>query len=83
MEADKHQYWFPAKRYGWGWGLPNSWQGWAVMAAFAVLVLIGAVKLLPAHGAFAFIAYTALLCAVLVAVCWLKGEPPAWRWGSK
>jgi hypothetical protein len=20
--------WFPAKRYGWGWGLPCCWQGW-------------------------------------------------------
>jgi hypothetical protein len=20
-------YWFPAKRYGWGWGLPTVWQG--------------------------------------------------------
>jgi hypothetical protein len=20
-------FWFPAKRYGWGWGLPVKWQG--------------------------------------------------------
>lgn len=25
-------YWFPAKRYGWGWGLPSSWQGWVVLS---------------------------------------------------
>ena len=28
------KYWFPAKRYGWGWGLPGTWQGWLVVAAF-------------------------------------------------
>ena len=76
-------YWFPAKRYGWGWGLPTVWQGWAVMAVFAVAVLAGAVVLLPSHGQAAFVAYCALLCALLVAVCWVKGEPPGWRWGGK
>ena len=33
-------YWFPAKRYGWGWGLPSVWQGWVVMGIFAVLLLV-------------------------------------------
>jgi hypothetical protein len=27
------EYWFPAKRYGWGWGIPVTWQGWVVFAA--------------------------------------------------
>lgn len=82
MSTDK-TYWFPAKRYGWGWGLPVVWQGWAVMAAFALLVLAGAIFLLPRHGQAAFITYSALLCAALVGVCWLKGEPPGWHWGGK
>jgi hypothetical protein len=81
--ADEPRYWFPAKRYGWGWGLPNAWQGWAVLAVFAALVLAGAIKLLPTYGSFIFVAYTALLSIGLVAVCWLKGERPSWRWGAK
>ena len=28
------RYWFPVKRYGWGWGPPATWEGWAVLAAF-------------------------------------------------
>jgi len=80
---DGQTYWFPAKRYGWGWGLPITWQGWVVMAAFAVLVLAGAVILLPGGGQIAFVSYVALLCVLLVAICWLKGEPPKWRWGEK
>ncbi len=80
---NKSRYWFPAKRYGWGWGLPLTWQGWLVMAVFVVLLLGGAVTLLPSHGAGIFVAYTALLSVLLIAVCWLKGERPTWRWGEK
>ena len=76
-------YWFPAKRYGWGWGLPVVWQGWFVIAAFACLVLGGAVVLLPSYGPAVFVAYSVLLCLILVAICWLKGEPPRWRWGGE
>jgi hypothetical protein len=34
MQSESN-YWFPAGRYGWGWGLPVRWQGWLVLAAFA------------------------------------------------
>lgn len=30
----ERKYWFPAKRYGWGWGLPVRWQGWVCLAAY-------------------------------------------------
>jgi hypothetical protein len=80
---DKPIYWFPAKRHGWGWGPPTVWQGWGVMMVFAALLLVGAVALLPTRGPAAFVAYAALLCLLLVVVCWLKGEPPTWRWGGK
>ncbi len=55
-------YWFPAKRYGWGWGLPSVWQGWVVMGIFAVLLLGGAFMLLPTYGSFVFVG-VALACA--------------------
>ena len=31
---DKKMYWFPAKKYGFGWGLPTVWQGWATLLLF-------------------------------------------------
>ena len=70
------EYWFPAKRRGWGWGLPTVWQGWLVLAVFAAALLAGAVKLLPRYGASTFVGYSMLLCLVLVVVCWFTGEPP-------
>lgn len=77
------RYWFPVKRYGWGWGLPTAWQGWAVLAVFAGLMVAGSLVVLPGQGVEIFLAYSALLCALLLAVCWLKGEPPTWRWGRR
>ena len=74
-------YWFRAKRYGWGWGLPLTWQGWVVLAVFFALLGAG-MHFLPTN-AFIFFGYVALLSGVLVVICWLKGEPPRWRWGSK
>ena len=41
MSDETKRYWFPAKRYGWGWGPPATWQGWAVLILWlAVLIPI-------------------------------------------
>lgn len=75
-------YWFRAKTYGWGWGLPLRWQGWAVLGAFFVLLSVGSLWLLsPAHNPIFFLGYITFLTVALVAVCFAKGEPPKWRWG--
>ena len=76
-------YWFPAKRFGWGWGMPVAWQGWLVLVLFFACLVAGALWLLPAMGVGPFVAYAVVLSAVLAVVCWLKGEPPKWRWGRK
>jgi hypothetical protein len=73
-------YWFAAKRYGWGWGLPVAWQGWAFLCAWLIVVVLGASYLGP-YGTAIFLAFMAVMAAVLVLVCYRKGEPPRWRWG--
>ena len=83
MASNEKQYWFPAKRYGWGWGLPTVWQGWGVFVIYFVLILAGAVAVLPNYGAPRFVAYAGALTLLLVAICWVKGERPEWRWGGK
>ncbi len=76
------KYWFPAKRYGWGWGLPVTWQGWLVLAAYCALLIVGTMLLRPHVRPLAFAGYVVALTAVLVTVCWRTGEPPRWRWGE-
>ncbi|MGB7466908.1 MAG: hypothetical protein WBW14_28750 [Candidatus Acidiferrum sp.] len=75
-------YWFPAKHYGWGWGVPSAWQGWLVMGAFLVLVLAGSFLFPPGVQLGPYLAYVAVLSGLLIGVCWLKGEPPRWRSGK-
>jgi len=81
MQTDA-RYWFPAKRYGWGWGFPARWQGWLVLVAFVALVAGGAFVFRPREHLVGYLIYVAALCFELVAVCWLTGEPPRWRWGE-
>ena len=81
MQSDDG-YWFPAKRYGWGWGLPITWQGWLTFGVFLALIVAGA-AVIPAQSPADFIGYVIGLCILLTAMCWWKGEPPRWRWGGE
>jgi hypothetical protein len=81
MDAQK-KYWFPAKQYGWGWSFPTCWQGWAVFVAYAALLLFVRYFFPPAEDHIAFLAGIGLSTVGLLLVCWLKGEPPSWRWGQ-
>jgi hypothetical protein len=83
MPMAPDSYWFRAKTHGWGWGLPCAWQGWVVLAVYLVLVLAGIPWLDPARQLAAYLAYTGVLTAGLLAVCWRKGEPARWRWGGQ
>jgi len=74
------KYWFPAKRYGWGWGLPVCRQGWVVMGVWFALLMAGALSLGGHMVIFAF--YLLLLGIALTIVCFIKGEKPRWRWGK-
>jgi hypothetical protein len=81
--------WFRAKRYGWGW-TPAGVEGWLVMAAFVVAVVVDGGVLLyrVRHGVGArqalvpFYAVLGGLVVALLVTCWKTGEPPRWRWGS-
>ena len=81
MTAQHPRYWFHAKTYGWGWGLPATWEGWAVLTVWIVLVTVGSAwTVLLGWGWFA--GFMVIMCAALVAICYAKGEPPRWRWGD-
>jgi hypothetical protein len=86
MSLPKNQAWFSAKRYGYGWGMPARWQGWAVLLAYVVAAALGAIYTAGAwqsgQGSIIFVGYMFALSSLLVAVCYWKGEPPRWRWGG-
>jgi len=72
----ERRYWFPAKRFGWGWGLPATWQGWCVLLVFLALVLVDAFVVMSRYGQVAFYIVLAVLVACLFFICWRTGEPP-------
>jgi len=76
----ERKYWFPAKRYGWGWGLPITWQGWLVDTVWAAALVVGSTQLIRRPAV--FVLYSLGLAAVLLAIHFAKGEPPRWRWGD-
>lgn len=86
----KKDYWFKAKRYGWGWGLPQSWQGWVSFGVFFAVWLWALAALIPAGNTelsaknlTAFIGVMVFDVIALVYVSFKHGEPPKWRWGNK
>ena len=81
MQPNGKQFWFPAKKYGWGWGIPNCWQGWLVYTAYLVLLCGGAFFISKERELFSV--YTVVLSIVLIIICYLKGEKPRWRWGKE
>jgi len=77
--VSQNKCWFPAKRYGWGWGPPTCWKGWVVLVVYVASVALVFFSLPPARNIAAFVLSFSVLTAILVAVCWFKGEPPRWR----
>ncbi len=84
MTEKKPGIWFPAKKYGWGWGLPCAWQGWVVMLIYLGLVFAAIKVINPAvNRRMLCVSVIIGLSILFCLVCWWKGEKPAWRWGDK
>lgn len=84
-------YWFKAKKYGWGWGLPQNRKGWMSfglfvaiwLAALAWLTTVTSETEPASQQIMLFIAIVLADCVGLIYVSWKHGEPPKWNWGSK
>ena len=82
MNNPSRRYWFPAKRFGWGWGLPTAWQGWVVLLVYAAIIAVLIWRVPPSSYPSLFCGSVVIVSLLLVMVCWLKGEPPSWHWGD-
>jgi hypothetical protein len=78
---DDAQYWFPAKRFGWGWGPPARWQGWVVLLVWLCAIAGAGFWLMPRHLV-GFLIFNLVMVLLLLLICYWKGEPPAWHWGD-
>ena len=84
LKDNPNKYWFRARLYGWGW-TPARWQGWVTLLAFLVLMLVNSfiLELGPQtdSAVYTFLAVTFTLVAILIFICYKKGEKPRWMWG--
>jgi hypothetical protein len=69
--------WFAPKRYGYGTGLPISWEGWAILIGYVALVIIAAA--LFRHHRFQLIATLVPLTLAFIVIC-AKTTRGGWRW---
>jgi bacteriorhodopsin len=74
--------WFAPKRYGYGAGLPISWQGWLLTIGFVLLTIGVSVRL--SHRPLELIA---VLSPFVVAFCVIAARTTRggwrWRWGEE
>jgi hypothetical protein len=78
-DEQRHDFWFPAKRHGWGWGPANCWQGRLVQAGYLISVITAAwILLFEGRDRLFWILFAAATIA-FVAIHWWKGEKRAWR----
>ncbi|MDX2055069.1 MAG: hypothetical protein SFV15_21890 [Polyangiaceae bacterium] len=86
--GDKRKYWFRAKKHGWGWTGPATWQGWLVFVGYLLLLTAA---ILATHrwgaelrgGVVWFVLGIWLVSWLVLGICFWKGEPPDSRWGGK
>jgi hypothetical protein len=74
--------WFAPKRYGYGAGLPISWQGWVVTLAF--LAAVGVIAFLFGDRPVVLIALLVPLSLLLILITARTTRGGwRWRWGGK
>ncbi|MEI8339210.1 MAG: hypothetical protein WCF94_00935 [bacterium] len=76
----ENKLWFRAKRYGWGW-YPVTWQGWAVILIWVAFFTFGVIRL--DHEWLKNVVVIFIMTALLIWICYKKGEKPGWHWGEK
>ena len=67
--------WFGRKKLGWGWGLPQTWQGWMVIVLFITTII--SFRFIS-NTPFMFIALVILAVIMLFIVAWLTSGKPQW-----
>ena len=74
--------WFAPKRYGYGSGLPISWQGWVVIIGYVVLLAL-ATLVIPVSLT-AYFSIVAVLTIALIIICARTTRGGfRWRWGNR
>jgi hypothetical protein len=79
--SDDGPQWFAAKRYGYGSGLPISWQGWALTVAYIAITALVALWFRDN-----ILVFLAIIIPLTLAFCLICARTTRggwrWRWGD-
>lgn len=74
--------WFAPKRFGYGAGLPISWQGWLLTLGYVALLLLS--TLLVRYSWIGYASVVTMLTVVFIVICARTTRGGwRWRWGEK
>ncbi len=73
MPLSKNKAWFRRKSFGFGWGLPLRWQGWAVLLVYFGALWLGILSF-SKHGTGTIIGYASAITAIFLVILFWKGE---------
>jgi hypothetical protein len=74
--------WFAPKRYGFGSGMPISWQGWAITIGFIAIAFATAISFVTKPIMMFAILVPATATLVVIAAKTTRGGW-RWRWGDR
>lgn len=78
--TDNEDYWFRARQYGYGVGLPLNWKGWTLVGALIAAMLVGQYliqRLVPQHDWAIAVALCVLF--VIAPMGWFIYRKTEWR----
>jgi hypothetical protein len=77
--------WFGQRKYlGYGWGAPQTWQGWAVLSVYLIFVgyqvfnLESQMKISPNTALSEYLAGIFLASLSLIVITWTTSGKPQW-----
>jgi len=82
------KYWFKAKKYGLGWSLPATWQGWTAFVVYVGFIIWDFFRIDKHSHSVSdtlrpFIIQLLMASIALILIAYLTGEKMKWRWGSR
>jgi hypothetical protein len=80
--SDDGPEWFAPKRYGFGCGMPISWQGWAITIAFIAIAFATALLFGKKPLIMSAILVPATATLIVITAKTTRGGW-RWRWGNK
>lgn len=88
LKDNPEGYWFKRRLYGWGW-VPATKEGWFVVFIFIVFVLLNGIwfgiksetEVPSLKDWILFFGSLIVGVAILIWICFKKGEKPKWTWG--